>query len=98
MIAVFPLSRPGNAALDWWSLVHTASGAALALFIGQWWFALGALVAYEVLEAGLRHVKRHGTGLFEHESWLNIGVDVVVGMLGWLLVALLPLPEAWHVA
>lgn len=99
MPKIFPLSRPGDAPLDWWSIVHTASGAALAVVVGRWWVALGLLLAYEVMEAGLRRVKRHGDGLFEYESWYNIALDIVVGMVGWFVVAyLVPLPDGWHVA
>lgn len=97
MVEIFPLSRPGNAAFDWWSLVHTASGAALGVVVGRWWVALACLLAYELLEAALRNVKRKGKGLFEHESWPNIFTDVVVGMAGWAAVAfLVPLPDSWH--
>ncbi|HET6397938.1 MAG TPA: hypothetical protein VFH47_00100 [Candidatus Thermoplasmatota archaeon] len=79
---------PGQAPLDWWSLVHVCSGAMLGLagVSGPWMLAI--LVGYEVLEAGLRRIPRRkdeARGLFEHESWANIAMDVVVGAAGWLV-------------
>lgn len=85
--------RPGEAPLDAWSLVHAASGAGLALVVGPWYVALGLLVAYEGLEAGLRRIKVEEGGLFEYESWPNIVADVAVGMLGF---AVLRASWAWH--
>ncbi len=74
--------KPGVGPLDAWSLVHTASGLGLGLLPFPWWVALILLAGYEVFEAGLRRV-RHGAGIFEHESRLNIAADVVIGMAGW---------------
>lgn len=63
--------------------MHAASGVALGILGLSWWLALVLLAAFEVFEAGLRRVQRGGKGLFEHESWPNIIVDIVVGMAGW---------------
>lgn len=75
--------RKGEAALDWWSLVHLGSGLVLGLAPIGWVWAIGLLVGYEVFEAGLRRIKTKEGGLFEYESWPNIGVDIVVGLLGF---------------
>ena len=79
-----PSGRKGEAPFDRWSWVHAGSGAALGLLVASWWLSLALLVAYEVAEAGLRRVKVEEGGLFEYESWRNIGADLAVGMLGWL--------------
>jgi hypothetical protein len=86
--------RRGEAALDRWSLVHAASGAALGLLTRSFLLALALLVAYEALEAGLRALKRDpaGKGLFEYESWPNIAADVLVGMAGFAAVRLAATP------
>jgi hypothetical protein len=81
--------RKGQAPFDIWSWVHLASGVGLGLLAMPWWLALLALVGYEVLEGGLRRVKLEEGGLFEYESWGNIGADLVVGMLGYFGAAAL---------
>ena len=53
-------------------------------------WALALIVAYEVFEAALRRVKRHGTGIFAYESWPNIWYDVLFGGVGWLLAQGMP--------
>lgn len=77
--------RKGEAALDWWTIPHVASGVLLALLGVPWLVAFAVLVVYEVIEAGLRRVKRGGAGLFEYESWPNIGTDILVAMVGFAL-------------
>jgi hypothetical protein len=78
--------KKGEAALDWWSLVHVAAGMGLGLLPIGWLWAVLLIVGFEGVEALLRRVKRHGNGLFEHESWPNIAADVVVGLLGFAAV------------
>jgi hypothetical protein len=80
--------KPGHAPLDRWSLVHLASGIGLGLIPVSWPWALALLVGFEVLEAGLRRIRRHGGGLFEYESWPNIIADVVVGVAGYAVARL----------
>jgi hypothetical protein len=75
--------RKGEAALDWWTLVHFAAGLVLGLLPIGWVWATAIIVGYEVLEAGLRRVKTKEGGLFEHESWPNIAVDVAIGLAGF---------------
>lgn len=84
--------RPGEAPIDPWSIVHVACGLALGLAVRNAFLALGLVLAYEVFEAGLRRVKPRGAdkGLFEHESWSNIGHDVIFGMVGWLFAQGMP--------
>jgi hypothetical protein len=89
------LSRPGQAPLDWWSWVHLATGAALAIAFAHWWAVLAILCIYEVLEGGLRRIKLEEGGLFEHESWLNIVTDIAVGMVGFTVGHLLYGRWAW---
>lgn len=79
--------QPGEQSLDPWSVVHVLAGLLLGLFVRNVWLALALLGAYELLEGGLRRVKRpgqQGKGLFEHESWGNIVFDLLFGMIGWL--------------
>ena len=76
-------SRKGEAAFDWWSLVHLAGGLILGLAPIGWLWGIGLVLGYEVVEAGLRRVKTEEGGLFEYESWTNIGADVVIGLLGF---------------
>jgi hypothetical protein len=82
--------RRGEAPFDRWSLVHAASGAALAVVLPSFLWVLALLVAYEALEGVLRHVRPdpNGRGLFEYESWPNIVADVLVGMAGFVAVRL----------
>jgi hypothetical protein len=77
--------RKGEAALDAWSWVHLAGGALIGLTGLLWPWALGLIVGFEVLEGGLRRIKRDGEGLFEYESWTNIAADIVVGAVGYFL-------------
>lgn len=86
--------RPGEHPLDPWSIVHVGAGLALGLAVRDIVWALALLLAYEVFEAGLRRVKRHGKGLFEYESWPNIWYDVLFGTVGWLFAQGMP-PAPW---
>ena len=89
--------RKGEAALDRWSWAHVGTGAALAKVRVGPWAAVLLLVGFEVLEAGLRRVSLHGSGLFEYESPRNIVADVALGVLAFLVVrAVVPL-RAKHV-
>jgi hypothetical protein len=76
--------------------VHVAAGIAVGLVVRDIVWAMAVIVGYEVLEAGLRRVKRHGKGLFEYESWPNIWYDVLFGGVGWLLAQGIP-PLPWTV-
>lgn len=90
--------RKGEAAVDWWSLPHFASGLVLGLLPIGWPLAIVLVLGYEVAEAGLRRIKTAEGGLFEYESWPNIGVDVVLGLAGFGIMhaAVAPfLPWPW---
>jgi hypothetical protein len=90
--------RKGEAAVDWWSALHFLGGVLLGLLPIGWLTAVGIVVGYEFVEAGLRRIKTEDGGLFEYESWPNIGVDVVLGLAGFgvVHVALRPfLPWPW---
>lgn len=82
--------RKGEASFDRWSLVHLASGIVLGFLTSSFLLALLALTVYEGFEAVLRRVKRDpaGKGLFEYESWPNIGADILVGMAGFVAARL----------
>jgi len=84
--------RAGEDPLDAWSLVHVASGLALGLPGWPWWLVLLLLVAFEALEGVMRRIRPGGEGLFEYESWPNVGMDVVVGMAGFAVASLI----VWH--
>jgi hypothetical protein len=91
--------RKGEDPFDWWSLVHFAGGLVLGLLPIGWPWAAGLIVGYELFEGGLRHVKTEEGGLFEYESWPNIGADIVLGLSGYAImhVAVAPfLPWPWH--
>lgn len=76
--------RKGEDAFDGWTWVHFASGLALGLIGVKWRWALALLIGFEALEALLRRVKKQGgQGLFEYESWKNIGLDVAAGLIGY---------------
>jgi hypothetical protein len=89
--------RKGEQALDWWSLVHFASGLLLGLLPIGWVLATGGIVGYEGLEAVLRRVKTTEGGLFEYESWRNIFFDIVLGVAGFAImhVAVEPFIPWW---
>lgn len=92
--------RKGEKAIDWWSLPHFAAGLLLGLLPLGWLSAAVAILGYEVLEAGLRRVKTEDGGLFEYESWRNIGFDVVLGLAGFGIMHVavfpfLPWPAGW---
>lgn len=74
-------------ALDSWTLVHIASGAALgALRVGPLW-TLGLLVAFELAEGLARRARPDGRmGVFDPETRANIVGDLAAGVLGWALV------------
>jgi hypothetical protein len=78
--------RRGEAPLDRWSLVHVASGGALAVLNVNWYWMLAILVGFEAVEAGLRRIKVTEGGLFEYESWWNVAGDLVTGAMGWAVV------------
>lgn len=91
---------PGEDPLDPWSVVHAASGLALGLFVRNGMLALALLLAYEGAEALLRRIPVGGRrdGLFEYESWRNIGFDILFGMIGWLFAQGMPaIPLPWDV-
>ena len=79
--------RKGDAPFDSWSPVHVASGAGLALLGASLPVAVGLIVGFEVLEAGLRRIKTAEGGLFEYESWSNITADIILGMAGFAMLS-----------
>jgi hypothetical protein len=92
--------RKGEAALDWWSLVHFAAGLVLGLAPIGWLWAAALIVGYEAFEGALRHLKTEEGGLFEYESWPNIGIDIVLGLAGFGIMhaAVEPfLPWPWRI-
>jgi hypothetical protein len=78
--------RKGETAIDSWSFAHFAAGLALGASPLGYWTALVVVVGYEGLEGVLRRVKVQDGGLFEYESWPNIGADIVLGMLGFAIL------------
>lgn len=80
--------RKGEAAVDWWTLVHFAAGLVLGLLPIGWVWATAIILGYEGLEAGLRRVKTKDGGLFEYESWQNIGLDIAIGLAGFAITHL----------
>ena len=89
--------RKGEAAIDWWTLVHFSCGCVLGLLPLGWAWAVALIVGYEVVEGGLRRIKVRDDGLFEYESWPNILIDVVVGLAGFsiLHLAVFPFMPDW---
>lgn len=90
--------RKGEHAIDWWTLVHFAGGLLLGLMPIGWLWAVGLVVGYEGFEGILRRFKTKEGGLFEYESWYNIGADIVVGVAGFAIMhltvgPLLPWPD-----
>jgi hypothetical protein len=85
-------ARKGEKAIDWWSLPHFAAGLLLGLLPLGWVGAAVAIVGYEVFEAALRRVKTEDGGLFEYESWRNIGFDIVLGLAGFGIMHLAIFP------
>lgn len=91
------VTRPGDAPIDVWSLAHLATGFALGVLSQKWWLAFALVAGFELFEAVMRRVKRHGAGIFEYESWPNIIADIAIGMLGWYATAWwIPIPDAWR--
>lgn len=84
--------RKGEDVLDWWSLVHFASGLLLGLLPIGWGWAFLLIVGYEGLEGGLRRVKTENGGLFEYESWKNIFTDIALGLAGFAIMHLAIFP------
>lgn len=84
--------RAGEDPLDAWAVVHGLSGLVLGLVVRNGIVALALLAAYEAAEGLLRRIPRRGTGkgLFEYESWRNIGFDILFGMIGWLFAQGMP--------
>lgn len=90
--------RNGEAAFDWWTTVHFASGVGLGLWPLGWLSGVGLIVGYEGLEGLLRRVKTADGGLFEYESWPNVVVDILIGVAGFAIthVAVRPfMPWPW---
>lgn len=76
-ISVF-LNTPIVGPIDRWHVVHLLSGAALALFTKKIYLATGLLVAYELFELLLIDI------LFKKEDKLNIFLDIVIGLFGFV--------------
>lgn len=84
LIATNP-GQQNEAAVDPWTVVHTGAGLAAGLLHVNFWAALGAAVAYEVIE---QYVERTGRGaqLFRTsgpESAANVVVDLAVFVLSY---------------
>ena len=84
--------RNGEATIDVWSFVHFASGLLMGLLPIGWFLAVLLIVGYEGLEAGLRRIQTKDGGLFEYESWTNIGMDIVLGVAGYGVIHVAVLP------
>ena len=92
--------RKGEKLIDWWSLVHFASGLLLGLLPLGWAWAVLAIVGYEGVEGILRRVKTKEGGLFEYESWPNILGDILLGIAGYGIIHMavfpfMPWPGGW---
>lgn len=84
LVATHP-SQQNEAAIDPWTLVHTSTGLACGLVHMNFWAALSAAVAYEVIE---QYVERTGAGnrffrISRPESGVNVVVDLAVFSLGY---------------
>jgi hypothetical protein len=91
--------RKGEDPFDWWSLAHFSAGLVLGLMPLGWPWAVALVLGYEAFEGGLRLIKTEDGGLFEYESWPNIGADIVLGLAGYAImhVTIAPfLPWPWH--
>lgn len=79
--------RPGEAALDGWSLVHVGAGYALATVTRKPSTVLAMLIAYELYEAVVMRADADAAakGLREYESPANIAADIACGMAGFWL-------------
>lgn len=76
--------QKGEDAFDGWTWVHFATGLGLGLIGVKWRWALALIIGFEAFEALLRRVKKEGgEGLFEYESWKNIGLDIAAGLIGY---------------
>ncbi len=80
--------KKGEAAFDAWSFAHFAGGALLGLLPVGWPIVVVLIAGYELLEGGLRRVKNKEGGLFEYESWANIGADLALGLTGYAIMHL----------
>lgn len=87
---------PGVSPLDAWSIVHVASGAALAVLGVNTRWSVSLLIAFEILEAGLRLVPAGDGGLFEFESFGNIVADIFLGLLGYIGLEAVYRRMAWR--
>lgn len=68
---------PDRDPIDWWSLVHFLSGAALGALCFDFWTTLKILIWWEIIEPDI------WPGW--NESLINRIMDVIIGMLGWYL-------------
>jgi len=79
--------------VDFWSVVHFFSGALLASFffylgLDLFWsatFTLAALLGWEFFEAVLKIL----------ETTSNVVVDIIIGLIGFLILAHLHYVEHW---
>ena len=86
----------GVSPLDFWSIVHFAAGAMLAVVGLNPRWATAVLVVFEIVEAGLRLVPRAQGPLFEYESFPNIVADVFIGLVGYLALEALLRRLRWR--
>lgn len=79
------MNLPGQNAIDAWTFVHLASGFVLAKTLPlKRSHALCLFIGFEIAEAILRKIPgNNGKGLFEPESWKNIGCDILAGYAGF---------------
>jgi hypothetical protein len=87
-------SAPGGEVqpLDRYTIAHGALGFVLGLWGAPWWAALGATLAFELVEDSL---KRAAPSLFPvglPDTWANSLLDSAAWMAGWGLAQAVP-PE-----
>lgn len=75
--------------LDYWSIVHVFAGGALFYLSDDWRVVLSLLIIWELIEYVLWGI------LFKQESVLNIGVDILLGMVGFFLVKAIIMGKLW---
>ena len=66
--------------IQYWTLVHLASGLILAKYIKKAWIALTLLALFEGLEYILI-----GQGIITTELWLDTLTDIITGMIGFYI-------------
>lgn len=78
--------RKNDKLVDWWSLVHIVSSAALAIILGPF---VGLIIAllWEPFELFVLSKLLASRGIdFGNESWRNVASDIVFDLVGILLI------------